>query len=79
MFKNLVLASGIDEYSRRLERYALSTGKLSPKFRRGALPSSSVLFDCLTSKTKALRPCGTSVGTEYSVLCNIPEERSAQF
>lgn len=79
IFKNLVLVSGLDEYSRRPEGYVLSTGKQSPTFRRGALPSSSFLFDCLTNKTKALRPSGTSVGIEYSVLCNIPEERFSQY
>ena len=76
MFKDLVLVSGLDEYSRRPERHALSTGKQSPIFRRGALPSTSVLFDCLTNK-KTLLPFGTSVGAEHSVLCNIPEERSS--
>jgi hypothetical protein len=29
MLKNLVLVSGLDQYSRRPERYALSTGKLT--------------------------------------------------
>ena len=79
MFKNLILVSGLDEYSRRPECYALSTGKLSPTFRWDALPSSSVLFDCLVNKKKALRPFETTVGTEYPVLCNIPEERSSHF